>query len=108
MSNEFELLFNEDDVVSVAFSDKVFIDESMFKVSQFLDESKRILVGKYSKEDVWLVEGIDCEILQLGAKKWQKGKVRLKINLEFSAEEPEVSQPESPLDDIRQMTSENS
>ncbi len=77
-------------------------------------------------------EGIDCEILRLGCKSWQKGKLRshadielfpeekefvetravIQLTLEFSSNEPEVeatqasnetSQTESPLDDLRQM-----
>ena len=77
-------------------------------------------------------EGIDCEILRLGSKSWQKGKLRshadielfpeekelvetravIQLTIEFSSNEPEVeatqasnetSQTESPLDDLRQM-----
>jgi hypothetical protein len=62
----------------------------------------------------WFGDGIDCEILNLGSKSWKKGKVRIKVSVEFYAEEPEVSEtpasdgleinePESPLDDLRQM-----
>ncbi len=54
----------------------------------------------------------DCQILQIGAKGWKKGKLKIlisispineklnKIHLEFCPEEPET--PESPLDDLRQ------
>lgn len=49
--------------------------------------------------------GIDCEILKVGAKGWQKGKVRLKVTLEFCPDEPEENIAESPLDDIRQTMS---
>ncbi len=60
----------------------------------------------------WFNDGIDCEILQIGSKGWQKGKVRIKLSVEFYVEEDseqlvsepsEISQPESPLDDLRQM-----
>lgn len=66
--------------------------------------------------DKWFGDGIDCEILKVGAAGWQKGKVKINLNvtLEFCPDEPEVeetrasnkqeiSQPESPLDDIRLM-----
>lgn len=58
----------------------------------------------------WFTDGVDCEILKLGAEGWQKGKVRikLKVSLEFCPDEPEIAQPESPLDDIRRMMKENS
>jgi KGK domain len=71
----------------------------------------------------WFGEGIDCEILRVGAQGWKKGKMKLKLNvtLEFCPDEPEVeeipennesetSQPESPLDDLRRqfLNQENS
>ncbi len=62
----------------------------------------------------WFSNGKNCEILSIGAKGWQKGKLRIKFTLEFCPDEPEViettqskeienNQPESPLDDIRRM-----
>ena len=60
----------------------------------------------------WFNDGIDCEILQIGSKGWKKGKVRIKVSVEFYVEgdseqlvsEPsEIDLPESPLDDLRQM-----
>ena len=79
----------------------------------------------YSSNLIWKSTTIDCEILRLGSKKWQKGKLRIQVSLEraaignyppsqqkveiqhvyleFCSDEPEISQPESPLDDIRQM-----
>ena len=71
----------------------------------------------------WFGEGIDCEILRVGAQGWQKGKIKLKLNvtIEFCPDEPEVedtpknnqsetNQPESPLDDLRRqlLNQENS
>ena len=60
----------------------------------------------------WFNDGIDCEILQIGSKGWRKGKVRIKVSVEFYVEEDseqlvsepsEIELPESPLDDLRQM-----
>ncbi|MEG4318506.1 MULTISPECIES: KGK domain-containing protein [unclassified Microcoleus] len=64
----------------------------------------------------WFGQGIDCEILRVGARGWKKGKMKLKLNvtIEFCPDEPEVeeipennesetSQPESPLDDLRRQ-----
>ncbi|MGK7905527.1 MAG: KGK domain-containing protein [Hormoscilla sp.] len=52
----------------------------------------------------WFGDGLDAEILVPGAKVWQKGKMRLKVNVEveFISDEPETTKPESPLDDLRQ------
>jgi hypothetical protein len=56
--------------------------------------------------------GLEIEVLRLGAKGWRKGIVRFR--LEFIPNEPEIeeilesekiSQQESPLDDIRRMIS---
>ncbi|MBD1908400.1 hypothetical protein NDI37_03955 [Funiculus sociatus GB2-A5] len=76
----------------------------------------------YKANERWFVEGIDCEILKIGASGWQKGKVKIKTTLEFIPDEPEVkevlmqneeetlmrneleiSQLDSPLDELRKM-----
>jgi hypothetical protein len=54
---------------------------------------------------------LNCQFLKVGSKGWQKGKVRIKVSyisyseiiasLEFSPDEP--PQPESPLDDLREL-----
>lgn len=59
-------------------------------------------------------EGIAGTVLRFGAKGWQKGKIRVKITVEFCPDELEVeeapennqleiSQPKSPLDDLRRQ-----
>lgn len=73
-------------------------------------------VGKqwYSLDRKWFGEGIDCEILRLGARGWQKGKARIRVSLDFYPDEPEIpevlesdelenSQSKSLLDDVRQI-----
>ncbi len=56
-------------------------------------------------------EGIDCQILKIGAKGWQKGKLKIEVNKSFQSGETQTSikfcpdelpEPISPLDDIRQ------
>lgn len=65
--------------------------------------------GENAPHRRWFNNGMDCEILNLGAKKWKKGRVKIKISVEFYVEEEtdssntEVSESESPLDDLRQM-----
>ena len=55
----------------------------------------------------WFDRGVPCEVLRLGDKSWQKGKLRFKVTLEFEPDEPVVeqiaasNQPESALDVIR-------
>jgi len=66
--------------------------------------------NNYDKD--WLGEGLDCEILKIGAKGWQKGKIKIRVSVEFCPdkpeieEAPEITEPESPLDDIRRMINE--
>ncbi|MEG4014397.1 MULTISPECIES: KGK domain-containing protein [unclassified Microcoleus] len=56
-------------------------------------------------------EGIDCKILKIGAKGWQKGKLKIEVNTSFQSGKTQTSikfcpdeplEPKSPLDDIRQ------
>lgn len=94
--------------------------ETTIKIEQFSQRLKRIfhsqtpyiksIVGQLQIPEVnqenlpkWFVEGIGCEILKPGSKGWQKGKVKLHINVtvEFCPDEPEIEEPESPLDDFR-------
>jgi hypothetical protein len=74
--------------------------------------------GRSAQEanQIWFGEGKDCEILRIGANGWQKGKLRIKVSMEFCPDEPEVEETvaneeivptESPLDDLRQMMKEN-
>lgn len=40
--------------------------------------------GAWTQRDgSWFREGIDCEILQLGANSWKRGKIRLRVVVEF-------------------------
>lgn len=53
----------------------------------------------------WLGEGTYCEVLKLGAEDWQKGKIKVRVSVEFCPDEQESDQPESSIDDIRQTIS---
>jgi hypothetical protein len=63
-------------------------------------------------ESKWNSTLLDCQFLKIGSKGWEKGKIRIKVSyefenniirvrLEFSPDEP--PQPESPLDDLREL-----
>ena len=97
MNNRFEAL-NGDDVVSV--NPETFENLDISHTSRVVHLLAALQEYFYhaTNEAILFTEGIDCEVLRLGAQGWQKGKVR--INLEFCSNQP--SQPESPLDDIRQ------
>ncbi|MEQ9358899.1 KGK domain-containing protein [Coleofasciculus chthonoplastes] len=117
----------QDEIVSLSEDSlSILIAHPTFKVSEFIKAMINLLINndnvlKYSvqqkrrdREEVngWWNEGIQCQVLTHEGKGWQNGKVRL--TLEFcpddpeieetsASNEPEISQPESPLDDLRQM-----
>jgi hypothetical protein len=116
-----------------------FSSAAMFKVEEFITKTIKTLISKGYKqlsdelsssgkgqlppnnEHYFFHDGISCEILiPTDANGWQKGKVRMKVILEFCPDRPPVEQqapkvpiayeevlehPEeseaSPLDDIR-------
>jgi hypothetical protein len=64
----------------------------------------------------WCNSPIDCQLLKVGSQGWQKGKIRIQVDtkilvsskaneihlcIEFSPDAP--TEPESPLDDLRQL-----
>lgn len=120
MSNNFEPL-RADEVVSVEDDLKILINHPTFKVIELKDALIKMLndydyifrEGKKDEKAKWFfIKGINAQVLRHSANGWQKGKVR--INLEFCPDEPEVkkksisnppetSEPESPLDEIRRM-----
>lgn len=57
-------------------------------------------------QEKWFGEGMPCNILKPGTPGWQKGKVKLQVEVkmivEFVPDEPEIEKPESPLDEFRQ------
>ena len=111
-----------------------FLPSSMFKVGEFMLVAKEVfqyygLTALKEKlkprgaipgdSSIWSGTGVPCEILSPKKNGWRKGKVRIKVSLEFCPDEPEVeetdainkteiNQAKSPLDDIRQMANGNS
>src|SRR6476469_8100313 len=114
--------FGENDVLS-------FSQTNMCKFGKFKDELTQVVdgdaiadlfVNKLSQKGIqglpvysathqtqnrlWMTEGKKCEILKIGAQDWIKGRIKIKVTVEFEPETPEPS--ESSLDDIRQMINE--
>ncbi len=148
MKDRFKSLDCNDDVLSFSMPDQAF---KLGNFRERVSERFRVQLENYSKGEgfgfisiegrgiyssnvVWKSNPIDCEVLKLGAKSWQKGKLIIQVYLErtavdnrhssqqkiklhhvyleFCPDEPEVeetsasneiAQPESPLDDLRQM-----
>ncbi len=83
------------DLVKFAFNDPNQIPERIFDLLR--------ANGVYINPKDAFGNGLDGEVLKIGAKGWQKGKLRIRVSVEFCPDEPEISEPESPLDDLRQM-----
>ncbi len=66
-----------------------------FKVLELLEVIQKYMSFQMPEASLF-DEGVDCEILRLGARGWKKGKVR--ICVEFCAEEPEY-----PLEDLAEL-----
>ncbi len=107
MVNTFEPIDNEDTVLSISDSNaRVFISHPMFKLAELLKKMKSQVIGidssywegeqHYIEKKRWHSQGVRCKILKPGGY-WKKGKIKIRISLEFCPDEPE-----SPLDDIRQ------
>jgi hypothetical protein len=97
MNKEFEAL-NRNDVMSVSPDTFRNLDVSnTFKIVQLLQAIEEYFHSD-TNEAALFSKGVDCEVLKLGAKGWQKGKVI--ITLQFCPDQ--TSESTSPLDDIRQ------
>lgn len=113
MNEHFDKLSGEEGVISLQENpDKILSQYPMLKVGELLQNIKYKILNLdanswdneyYEPRKKWLEEGLECEILKLGSGKWQKGKVRVNITVEFCPDEIE-----SPLDGIRQMKIEDS
>lgn len=122
MRKNFEPLDFDGEVVSVGSSSKFIAEHPMFRTDQLTAKIKKLSQqacgGSAEITEKWFEEGIDCEVLKFDSNAWQRGKVRIRVTLEFCPDEPEIeeitqssdleiNQAESPLDDIRRMMSKD-
>jgi hypothetical protein len=114
IANQFKPLSDDESVISVKEDVQILMDSKMCKINDLKKSiikeaiSVPIEIIEGTKKDAylskrlkWINEGLKCEILKLGSNNWKKGKVRINISLEFCPDEPEISEYESPLDEIR-------
>jgi len=128
MEDKFKLIeCNDDDVIEC--------NDLIYKVSKLRQALKEMgdnedflqqFCDLLRENDIWYIEegsydpecfteGMDAEILNLGSKSWNKGKLKFKLSLQFYAEVEElekssgknvITEPESPLDDLRRKINE--
>ena len=112
--NQFKQTIGEEDVISLEkrSPDNIVMYDPTLKVKDIVEyclekvlevnEIKQLQdIERYKPRAKWIDEGVECEVLNLGANQWKKGKVRIKISFEFCPDESEISEYESPLDEIR-------
>lgn len=109
------LLFGKDAFTVGRFKELVRQDFDQSKANNVVNYLNNISVGTVNFQlgnIKWNSPTQDCKLLTVGAKGWQKGKIRFQViytyrisptevYLEFCPDEP--SEPESPLDDLRQL-----
>ncbi len=109
------LMFNQDTFTVERFKELIRQDFEKNKKSNVASYLKYTSVGTLSFPVVdinWNSNNQDCQILRIGSKGWQQGKIRFQVTygyssqlievyLEFCPDEP--TEPESPLDDLRQL-----
>jgi hypothetical protein len=102
-NNSFSFNFSDESVVAFG--------SILHKAGRFREALKVVLTSEKILRDSlqnelriftkdWFENGIDCEVLELGDKAWRKGKIKIRVSIEFCPDEPKVT--ESPLEDIRQ------
>lgn len=86
---------------------KFFIESVLYDLSAKLN---KINLGTPPNHQGNWNQGVDAEILEPKSGEWKKGKMRMRVILEFCPDEPEVNndtvqQNGNSLDDIRQTIS---
>ena len=103
MEDKFQVIDSEQGDVVIDFGNKTF------KLSLLVSLMTEIILNKKLEElnnklrdhgsgklpsydeSYWSSAGVDCQILK-PSKNWQKGKVRIKVTLEFCPDEPEIEE----------------
>jgi hypothetical protein len=115
--NDYVKNLRDDDILEQ--NDKVFKFDQVKKTLQTAFDSviPSALINHNTSQKVdiyarsqnhWFSEGVDCRILKAGSNGWQKGKLKLKVTIEFIPDEPEIPEYQSPLDEIRREMQQNS
>jgi hypothetical protein len=84
--------------------------QNNFSSHNFKVCEKKYINNHYIYPLNFLEDGVPCEVLKVNSQGWQKGILKIKVSVEFYPdefiEEPR-QEPESPLEEIRQMMREN-
>ena len=112
----------EDDVISVN-NGTLTVNKFLSLWQNGLEELEKQLSDSLYPDNVWFKDGMDCKVLRISAKGWEKGRVTVKLDIKFSLEfcpdqleikrtasssASEINQLESPLDDLRRILNQDS
>ena len=113
---------NDDDVISFT----VPRDKNTFCVSQFrgiidsattqmkyayveslMEQSHSLYTNgdigcNHDHYDEWFTSGAECKLLRLGESQWKKGKVRIRVEVEFVPDDESTETDENSLDTFRE------
>ncbi|MBL1209236.1 KGK domain-containing protein [Geminocystis sp. GBBB08] len=99
MTDNYQPLENESHAINIIDQDvhRFYVGESMFKLGHLIEGIKCKLIDSsrsdLSKENInlnrkkWINDGVEVELLKVGALGWQKGKLKLKVTVEFCPDE---------------------
>ena len=109
-SNKYLSKCDSRDIISFDSRDPIYVRKLFNLVDSALNKQLDRYIAQLINQKLqrkcdansWFEDGEECEILRAGSSGWQKGKMKLKVNvtLEFIPDEPEETA--SPLDNVRQ------
>jgi KGK domain len=99
--------FDEEDLISFENKEKIFriskLNNSCRKSTERNGKTAQGFYGALAESIIssleWMNEGVECETLRLGEKQWVKGRIKVRVVVEFCPDE-EVK-PLSELDAFR-------
>ncbi len=99
--------FDEEDLISFENKEKIFrISKLNNNCRQSIENNGEAAQGFYSTlsksiiaSQQWMTQGVECETLRLGEKQWTKGRIKVRVIVEF--EPDEEAMPLSELDAFR-------
>jgi hypothetical protein len=112
--NDYFKNLRDDDVISL-FGKLYKLGEVKDSINDFIESREHnrapyYLSEKFKRDEIQvshndsfnlLTDGVDSEILRIASDGWKKGKLKIKVSVEFIPEEPEIPEYQSPLDEIR-------
>ncbi|MGI0479299.1 KGK domain-containing protein [Geminocystis sp. CENA526] len=103
MPENYQPLENEAHAIHIIDEDvhRFYVGQSMFKLGYLIEGIKCKLIdvshndlkkeNSHNNRKKWINDGVDVEVLKVGGLGWQKGKLKLKVTVEFCPEESSLN-----------------